>query len=179
MDLKAGEALNNILRNLNWQILPSLIIPVLICITIHELAHGYIAYRLGDSTAKNMGRLTLNPIKHIEIFGMLAMMLFGFGWAKPVPVNMLNFRRPKAHMALTALAGPVSNIILAAAALFISGLLFTPLGGQNAQGGSAIALSIIRRTAWRSVALAVFNILPIPPLDGSKVLLSFFSDEMY
>jgi len=155
------------------------IIPALICITFHELAHGFTAYRLGDNTAKEMGRLTLNPIKHIDIFGLLMMMFFRFGWAKPVPVNMQNFKRPKWYMAVTAIAGPLSNLILAAIVLIIYGFLFESLGGFYAQGAGAVAREIIENTAYISIALAIFNLVPIPPLDGSKVLFSLLSEGMY
>lgn len=155
------------------------IIPALICITIHELSHGLTAYRLGDNTAKDMGRLTLNPLKHIDVFGLLMMLVFRFGWAKPVPVNMYNFKKPKTDMAITAIAGPLSNIVLASVVLFIYGLLVMPLGGPGASDSSRLALDIIQRTAYISAALAVFNLVPIPPLDGSKVLFSFFPQNFY
>ena len=172
----------NILKNLDWSVLIGMlmsVIPALLCITIHELAHGFTAYRLGDNTAKSMGRLTLNPIKHIDILGILMMVVFGFGWAKPVPVNMRRFRKPKRHMAITALAGPLSNIIFAAIVFFIYGLVFSLLGGFYAYGNKALVLSMIYRTAVLSVALAIFNLLPIPPLDGSKVLFSFLPEKAY
>ena len=175
--------MNNIFRNLDWSILSGAlltVIPALICITFHELAHGFTAYRLGDNTAKDMGRLTLNPVKHIDIFGLLMMMIFRFGWAKPVPVNMYNFKRPKWYMAVTAIAGPLSNILLSVIVLFIYGLVFTPLGGfSSSQGISGILLDIVLRTAQISISLAVFNLIPIPPLDGSKVLFSFFPETTY
>jgi len=164
------------------------IIPALLCITIHELAHGFTAYKLGDNTAKSMGRLTLNPIKHIDPIGLLMMLLIGFGWAKPVPVDMRNFKHPKGYMALTALAGPLSNIILAAIVMFIAGLVTTALGvfidpvtGQlffTSDIGLQVYTLIIN-TAVLSVALAVFNMLPIPPLDGSKVLYSLLPEKAY
>jgi len=174
--------INDIFRNLDWSVLTGAllsVIPALICITLHELAHGFTAYSLGDNTAKNMGRLTLNPIKHIDVFGLLMMLVFRFGWAKPVPVDMRNFKRPRIGMAITAVAGPLSNIILAIIVLFIYGIVFTPLGGTNKREAGLIALDIIERTAYLSVALAVFNLMPIPPLDGSKVLFSFLSDRTY
>ena len=152
-------------------------VPALVCITLHELSHGYVAYRLGDPTAKNAGRLTLNPIKHLDIFGFLMLVIAHVGWAKPVPVDMRYFEHPKRGMAITALAGPVSNFIITAVALFLMGLL-TPLlnGGGMAAG---IALELLYLTAYLSLGLALFNLLPIPPLDGSKVLFSLIPDEAY
>jgi len=174
--------MGNVFRNLDWSVLSGVlfsIIPALLCITLHELAHGYTAYKLGDNTAKDMGRLTLNPIKHIDIFGLLMMVVAGFGWAKPVPVNMSRFKNPKMHMAITALAGPVSNILLAVIVFFLYGLLFTPLGGATGSGAGGVALNMILRAATLSVALAIFNILPIPPLDGSKIVFSLLPEEAY
>jgi len=164
------------------------IIPALICITIHELAHGYTAYKLGDRTAKDMGRLTLNPIKHIDPLGLLMMLLIGFGWAKPVPVDMRNFKHPKWYMAVTAVAGPVSNLLLAAIVMLILGLVSSSLGiiidfntgltFYTHETGLIIG-NIIRSTVTLSVALAVFNMLPFPPLDGSKVLFSLLPEHFY
>lgn len=165
---------------LDWSYLIEMVlgvIPALLCITLHELSHGAVAYSLGDDTAKKMGRLTLNPIKHIDVMGLLMMIFFRFGWAKPVPVNMNRFKNPKKGMAITALAGPVSNVLIAIVFLFIYGLLFIPLS----KGGSVseVIMNMIQLTAYMSIAFAVFNILPIPPLDGSKVLFSVISDEQY
>jgi len=174
--------LANVFQNLDWSILLNAlkrVIPALFCITFHELAHGFTAYRLGDRTARDMGRLTLNPVKHIDVLGLLMMVLFQFGWAKPVPVNMHNFKRPKWHMAITAIAGPLSNIILAFIVLFILGLAVTPLSGLNTQNAGSFVIEIIYRIAYLSTALAVFNMLPIPPLDGSKVLFSVLPEKAY
>jgi len=160
-------------------------IPALICITIHELAHGYAAYKLGDNTAKEMGRLTLNPIKHIDIVGLAMILLVGFGWAKPVPVNMHNFKYPKWYMAVTAFAGPLSNVLLAVIIIFIFMLLPPPFGGINTLFSIYLSTEpnlvamIIFRMALLSIALALFNLLPIPPLDGSKVLLSLLPQKAY
>ena len=101
------NSFGDVIRNLDWSVLMSMlmsVVPALVCITLHELSHGYVAYKLGDNTAKNMGRLTLNPIKHIDIVGLIMMVAFKFGWAKPVPVDMRNFKHPKRDMAITALA---------------------------------------------------------------------------
>ena len=152
------------------------IIPALLCITIHELAHGFTAYKLGDRTAKDMGRLTLNPIKHIDPLGLLMMLVMRFGWAKPVPVDMQNFKHPKWYMAITALAGPVSNILLAVVMLMVFGLIVSSLAGIAV--GAAI-VEIFVNTIYISIALAVFNMLPLPPLDGSKVLFSLLPENAY
>ena len=165
---------------LNWSYLVTVvtaIIPALLCITLHELSHGYVAYLLGDNTAKNAGRLTLNPLKHIDIMGLVMMVVFKVGWAKPVPVNMYNFKNPKRGMAVTALAGPISNLLIGVVFLFLYGLLYSALAdGSSFQKE---ILDMVEVTAYLSVGLAVFNIIPIPPLDGSKVLFSALSDDTY
>ena len=175
------SSFSEVIRNLNWSVLTDMllaVVPALICITLHELSHGFVAYKLGDNTAKNMGRLTLNPIMHIDIFGLIMMVVLKFGWAKPVPVNMRNFKNPKRDMAITALAGPLSNVLICCVVLFIYGLVYLPcnLAGTEFAGSLLYAVYI---TAYLSIALAIFNILPIPPLDGSKVLFSLMSDESY
>ena len=175
------SSLSNIWNGLDWSVPLHMvlgIIPALICIVLHELSHGYTACRLGDDTAKNAGRLTLNPIAHIDWFGLLAMAIFHFGWAKPVPVNMYNFENPKRGMAITALAGPVSNFLIAIVALFLYGFTYSDLvlkGGAAAHTVSELMLT----TAVMSLSLGLFNLIPIPPLDGSKVLFSLLSDEAY
>ncbi|MCL2044926.1 MAG: site-2 protease family protein [Oscillospiraceae bacterium] len=157
------------------------IIPALFCITLHELAHGFIAYRLGDNTAKDRGRLSLNPLRHIDPIGFLFMLVFKFGWAKAVPVNMRNFKKPKRDMAITALAGPVMNFILAAIVMFIMGLLYVRLlaPGGNYERTRYVILEMLDRTAVLSLSLAVFNLLPFPPLDGSKIVFSLLSQDKY
>lgn len=152
------------------------VIPALLCITLHELAHGFTAYALGDNTAKAAGRLTLNPIRHLDPMGLLMMVVFGFGYAKPVPVDMRHFKNPKQGMAITALAGPLCNVLISLVFYFLYGLLILPLSGSSA---GALALEMLETTVVLSLAMAIFNILPIPPLDGSKVLFSLLSDEGY
>ena len=176
------DTFRTIWQGLDWSYLVDIvlsIIPALICITFHETCHGVAAYALGDPTAKRAGRLTLNPIKHIDWMGLAMMVVFHFGWAKPVPVNMLNFKNPKSGMAMTALAGPLSNVVLTVLML----ALYGPLYILTAIGYGGEVLSVIARmvgtTAYLSIALAVFNLLPIPPLDGSKILYSVLSDRNY
>ena len=169
----------NVLQNLDWMKLVDMllsVIPVLICITVHECCHGLCALWLGDDTAKRAGRLSLNPIKHFDVIGFIMLVTVGFGWAKPVPIDMRRFKNPRQGMALTALAGPASNIVLAIVMLFIFGLLYVPLQANTV--GYYVLVSIMR-TATLSISLAVFNIIPISPLDGSKVLFSFLPDEWY
>lgn len=138
---------------------------ILVCLTVHEAGHGLAAYLLGDTTAKASGRLSLNPLRHIDPIGLLMMLAFGFGWATPVPVDPSRFRNPKTGMALTALAGPAMNVLTAAAFLLVQP--FLPIVAQGFVS-SCVALSI---------GLAAFNLVPIPPLDGSRLVLPFLPDE--
>ena len=151
----------------------------LLCITFHETCHGWVAYKLGDPTAKRMGRLTLNPLKHVDLSGLIMMALFRFGWAKQVPVDMRNFKDPKKGMALTALAGPVSNVLLAyVAAVLCNGMIFL----NDRLGSGWLLMGLIQFLIYVqiiSAGLAVFNVFPIPPLDGSKVLFALLSDRAY
>lgn len=176
------NSFSNVINGLDWSVpleIVASVIPALICITLHELSHGYAAYLLGDPTAKRMGRLTLNPIMHIDIMGLVMMALFKFGWAKPVPIDSRNFKHPKRDIAITAAAGPLANVVICCVFLFLYGLFFLPLAGSENIEVSGILLNMIFTTAYISAALAIFNLIPIPPLDGSKVLFSFLSDETY
>ena len=149
---------------------------VLLCLTVHETCHGLAAYALGDPTARRAHRLSLNPLRHIDWFGLLMMFAVGFGWAKPVPVDPNFFKKPKQGMALTALAGPVSNFLLAFLMLFAAKIIFS--GASWTQTNEAI-LDFMLTVAVLSIGLGLFNLLPIPPLDGSKVLFSVLPDRAY
>ena len=142
-----------------------LAIPLLYSVIIHELAHGWVAWKMGDPTAKWAGRLTFNPINHLDLIGTLALFLIGFGWAKPVPVNIGNIQNQRKGLLLVSSAGIVANIILAFIALFIYKLI-----GNDAPD---IILTSIFILAKINIVLAAFNLIPIPPLDGSKILMSF------
>ena len=165
MDL--GSLLDAVLRAL----------AVLICLTVHETCHGLAAYHLGDPTAKSMHRLSFNPLRHIDWLGLAMMFFVGFGWAKPVPVDPRYFKKPKQGMAVTALAGPVSNLLLAALAIGISKVICLYAPYSTVLDGVFVFLLYI--LAPLSVGLGLFNLLPIPPLDGSKVLGALLPDRTY
>lgn len=157
---------------------------VLLALSVHETAHGYVAYKLGDPTAHSLGRLTLNPAKHFDFFGFLCMLLFGFGWAKPVPINTRYFKKPKRDMVLTGVAGPISNFLLAvifAALLKGTLLVFSHVYFTN-QTASLMAeyfASFLYYGIYLNVALAIFNLIPVPPFDGSRIVLAFLPTHLY
>ena len=152
-----------------WDLLLRLV-SVFLCLTVHETCHGLAALALGDPTAKRARRLSLNPLRHIDWFGLLMMVTVGFGWAKPVPVAPRYFRRPKQGMALTALAGPVSNFLLALVLLFAGRLVYDYATYSEA---NQRLLTFLLTTAILSLGLGLFNLIPIPPLDGSKIVAYF------
>lgn len=165
------STLQTILEQFNWAGLSELfqhVLGVLLCLTVHETCHGLAAYAMGDSTAKRMNRLSFNPLRHIDWLGLASMLICGFGWAKPVPVDMRCFKNPKVGMAVTALAGPASNFLLALLLMLIASLL---------EGGEMF--SFLLTTAILSIGLGLFNLVPIPPLDGSKVLFSLLPEKAY
>lgn len=153
---------------------------VFFCLPIHELSHGWAAYKLGDNTAKNMGRLSFNPIAHLDPIGTIMIFLFGIGYARPVPINPLRFKDYRKGIALTALAGPLSNLIMS----FIFALVGTLVYFISVKTGITSALIQIiwlffRYAASINISLAVFNLLPIPPLDGSRILGAILPDRLY
>lgn len=149
-----------------------IIIPVfLLALTIHEFAHGWVANRLGDPTARLQGRLTLNPLAHLDIIGTLAIALIGFGWAKPVPVDLRYLRKPRRDMIFISAAGPMSNLLLAALAAFCFQTI--PWGTLLTQQSAWLIVpiaNVVKTSVSANVILAVFNLLPVPPLDGGRVV---------
>ncbi|MBQ7038805.1 MAG: site-2 protease family protein [Clostridia bacterium] len=145
----------------------SYLLLVLVMLPVHELAHAWVATKLGDDTPRWHGRLTFNPFAHLDLWGTLMLVLFGFGYAKPVPVNPRNFRNPRRDMALVALAGPLSNLLMAVFVLLLFRLLvfLAPASGAVLMVGA----TLVNIVAPINIGLAVFNLLPIPPLDGSRI----------
>jgi len=158
-----------------------MLVPALLAITCHEVSHGYVAYRLGDNTARSLGRLTLNPLKHLDIIGTLMVFLVGIGWAKPVPVDFRNLRNPKRDMIWVAAAGPVTNFLLATvSALALRGLMFL-----KQEFASVLAISsflepisfMLGFSVYINLLLCLFNLIPVPPLDGGRVLVGILPNR--
>lgn len=148
-------------------------------IPVHEAAHGWLAYKMGDPTAKYNGRLTLNPFAHFDKVGTISLLLFGIGWARPVPVNANNFKNPKWGMCLTALAGPVSNILMAYISLILAKIFLYAGGATLAIPTFETLFVIFRSMAFTNIALAIFNLLPLPPFDGSRIFGVFLPAKWY
>ena len=145
-------------------------IPLLYSIIFHELAHGWVAYRMGDPTAKSLGRLSLNPLKHLDPMGTIMLFIFGFGWAKPVPVNFGLLRDRRKGMIWVSAAGIITNMLLAFMALFLTRLL--------SLSPSSMPAELLYYLAQINIMLAAFNLIPLPPLDGSKILMGFASPSV-
>lgn len=154
----------------------------LIALTVHEYCHGYVAYRLGDPTARSLGRLSLNPLKHLDPIGAVLMIVCGFGYAKPVPINPRYFKNPRKGMALTAAAGPLANLLLAflGALLYRLTLLLLPIAGTEFLLRFVLILASFFATFhYLNLSLCVFNMIPLPPLDGSRIFYIFLPPKLY
>ena len=182
--LNGGIVINgftNIWANLDWSYFMNLlpyVIAAVICLSIHELSHGYVAYLFGDDTAKSEGRITLNPLRHIDPMGFLMLVVFHFGWAKPVHIDMRRFKNPKLGMAATAIAGPISNFLLTVLLMPVYGII-TVVGQNWPDTVYSYTINLITITMYLSVSLGVFNLFPIPPLDGSKVVEAILPERIY
>lgn len=157
--------------------------PILLALTCHEYAHGYVAWILGDPTAKNAGRLTMNPLKHLDPIGTIAIFIIKFGWAKPVPVNPAYFKHPKQDMLWVALAGPVANLFLAIITAILLKVLAQVYGSfpVNSAINTMIISPLLIMLVYSliiNILLCCFNLLPIPPLDGSKILTGLLPDDL-
>ncbi len=155
------------------------VIAILPALTFHEWAHGYMAYKLGDATAKADGRLSLNPLDHLDLTGTLMLLLVGFGWAKPVPVNTRHFKKPRRDFALTSLAGPIMNFIVALVAAFLYVLVWYIVDYCDIDGVTSTAFMLIfYYTMTINLGLGLFNLIPLPPLDGSNVVLCLLPNRI-
>ncbi|MCY3826680.1 MAG: site-2 protease family protein [Candidatus Dadabacteria bacterium] len=163
---------------MNYEFLIILVPVILFSLTIHEYAHALVAYRLGDDTAKRQGRLSLNPLVHLDVLGTLLLFIVHFGWAKPVPVDPRNFRNPKKDMLMVAIAGPISNILTAIAAAVILKALFENFAAIPPGSGADVAARMLVWFMYIGIVLAVFNMIPVPPLDGSRVLYGLLPDSL-
>ncbi len=189
---------SNFLRDLPLYLLSLPVI--LVALSVHESAHGWAAYRLGDPTARNLGRITLNPIKHFDLFGFLCMLIVHIGWAKPVPINARYFKNPRRDMAITGAAGPLSNLCLAVINLLILrlGMLicnrvfldearaFTAAYFNNEAFRGSLAFTVVSLLMFLlylgvqlNLMLAIFNLIPIPPFDGSRIFYAFLPPKIY
>ena len=158
---------------LNNLLLKIYLLPIiLLSLSVHELSHGIAAYKLGDTTARDMGRLTLNPLAHLDVFGTLAMMFFGFGWAKPVPVNFSRLKYKRLGPIIVAIAGPLSNVFIALLCYVVFEFIFYNTGSYDGFFQSYLASAVTL-----NATLAAFNMLPVPPLDGSKVVISLLPER--
>lgn len=171
---------------------------ILFSLSAHESAHGFVAYKCGDPTARNLGRISLNPAKHFDPMGFLCMFLFGFGWAKPVPINTRNFKNPKVGMAITAAAGPLSNLLIGVVSTILTALTFTAFRSAVGISNTEFRLYMLTTSdapfywyvllalyfffylaAFMNFTLMFFNLIPIPPFDGSRIVTAFLPTNLY
>ncbi len=160
---------------------------VLIALTVHEYAHGYAAYKLGDPTARSLGRLSLNPFRHLDVLGVICMVFFRFGWAKPVPINTRYFKKPRRDMAITALCGPLSNFLLAFFGAFLYFAVSAIFKAAMAGGTPSVFASLCMQYTLQflylfhflNLTLGLFNLIPLPPLDGSRIFCVFLPARAY
>lgn len=170
------------MTQVNWGSMASFalrVVAVLLCIVVHEVCHGLAAYALGDPTAKSLNRLSFNPIRHIDPFGALMMLVVGFGWAKPVPVDPRYFKNPQSGMAITALAGPLSNFLLAYLSTMGYQALRAYASVQGVSSGVQLLADFLVMLISLNIGLGIFNLIPFPPLDGSKILGIVLSERLY
>lgn len=168
------------LRSFDFESIVVRIVAVVFALSVHEMAHALVSYWMGDPTAKFSGRLSLNPLHHIDWMGVLCLMVFGFGWAKPVPIDSRYYKDQKTGIIWTSFAGPLANFLLSFLflILYFTLIRFAPVFMLSTAVGSFIG-SCLTATATISIGFGVFNLLPIPPLDGSKILWSFLPDDTY
>ena len=165
----------------NNTIIPQLVSKAIVlfcCFPVHECSHAWMAARLGDHTAEREGRITLNPFKHLNLWGTIMLVVFGMGYAKPVPVNTCNLRKPKTDYAIVSLAGPISNLIMGLAFLLIENAIYCLTGVGN-ETVWVFILYCMRYAAYINFSLAIFNLIPVPPLDGYHALLALVPNKVY
>lgn len=172
----------SLIHGIDWQGMGTMILriaAILLCLVVHEVCHGLAAYKLGDPTAKMNHRLSLNPLHHLDVFGLLMMVTVGFGWAKPVPVDPRYFKKPKQGMAITSLAGPFSNFVLAYLAAIGANALAAVMTVRGETAGVFLAFQFCYLLVLLNIGLGIFNLIPFPPLDGSKVVAMLLPDRLY
>ncbi len=166
-------------RSMNIRMIIIQIIAVILAMSVHEMAHALTASWMGDDTAKSRGRVSLNPLAHIDWVGLLCLLLFGFGWAKPVPIDPWRYKDPKAGSVWTAFAGPVANFILSFVCILVFEILVYFTGSFVSTGVGSFLISTLSTTAVLSAGFGIFNLIPVPPLDGAKVFWAFLPDRDY
>ncbi len=165
--------------NFDWEGILVTVIAVVSAMSIHEMAHALVSYWLGDPTAKSQGRLSLNPFRHIDWLGVLCLLLFHFGWAKPVPVDASYYKDRKTGIIWTSFAGPVANFLLAFLCVLIYMGLIRWVPSFAISDAGSFLLTVLATSAGMNIGFGLFNLIPVPPLDGSKVLFSFLPDDQY